>query len=174
MKYVIRYGLFLALLVFTTASSKKQGIGLGVGDVAPNIIQAGVDGKDISLSSLQGKMVLIDFWASWCGPCRRANPSVVEIYREFKDKKFKNADGFTVFSVSLDKNKQAWKQAINQDKLEWPYHVSDLKYWNNAAAKKYNVRSIPYTVLLDGNGVIVAKRINHQQLKYELSKRLKN
>jgi thiol-disulfide isomerase/thioredoxin len=104
-------------------------------------------------------MVLIDFWASWCGPCRRENPNVVDAYKKYKNAKFKNAKGFTVYSVSLDKNKAAWIKAIQQDGLEWPYHVSDLKFWNSEAAKIYGVNSIPTNWLIDANGIIVAKNL---------------
>lgn len=167
-------GLSAIMLVFINVASIKQSVGIKEGDVAPNIVQMGVNGKNLNLNDLQGKMVLIDFWASWCGPCRRANPQLVETYHKFKDKKFKGANGFTVFSVSLDAKAPDWKKAIKDDKLVWPYHVSDLKYWSNAAAQLYQVRSIPHTVLLDGNGTIIGKNLNHQMLEYELSKRIAN
>jgi thiol-disulfide isomerase/thioredoxin len=123
-----------------------------VGAPAPDISLPGPDGKVRSLSALKGKVVLIDFWASWCGPCRRANPHVVEVYKKYKNR------GFDVFSVSLDREdgKDKWVQAIQQDGLEWDSHVSDLKYWNSAPAAVYGVRAIPKTFLVGRDGKIVA------------------
>lgn len=123
-----------------------------VGMPAPEISLPGPDGKVRSLSGMKGKIVLLDFWASWCGPCRRANPHVVEIYKKYKDK------GFDVFSVSLDKQdgKEKWIQAIKQDGLVWDNHVSDLQYWNSAPAAVYGVRGIPKTFLIGRDGKIVA------------------
>ena len=94
-------------------------------------------------------MVLLDFWASWCGPCRRENPNVVKMYKEY------HSQGFDVFGVSLDKTKKAWEQAVKQDGLTWT-HVSDLKFWQSAGAKTYKVQSIPQTFLIDKDGIIVA------------------
>ncbi len=130
--------------------TQKRGGPIRVGDLAPDIVMDGPKGQSYALSQLKGKVVLLDFWASWCAPCRRENPNVVEVYNKYKDQ------GFTVFSVSLDRTKDAWLRAIEQDKLSWPTHVSDLQYWNSAAAKLYGVRGIPATFLIDREGNIAA------------------
>jgi peroxiredoxin len=140
----------------------------GVGDVAPDISLANPSGQKMSLSDLKGQVVLLDFWASWCGPCRRENPNVVKTYNEYKDK------GFTVFSVSLDKSKDRWVGAIQKDGLVWENHVSDLKGWSSSGAKKYGVRGIPATFLIDENGVIKAVNVRGGKLESELKKMLGN
>jgi peroxiredoxin len=135
-----------------------------VGDIPPDIKLKDTKGKDISLYSLKGKVVLLDFWASWCGPCRKENPNVVTAYQKFKDK------GFTVFSVSLDNNKDQWIAAIGKDGLLWENHVSDLKGWNSDAAKLYGVRGIPAAFLLDKTGKIVATNLRGAELDMALEK----
>jgi thiol-disulfide isomerase/thioredoxin len=122
--------------------------------VAPEIELMGIDGKTISLSKLKGKMVLVDFWASWCGPCRKENPNVVEAYEKYKNTKFSNAKGFEVLSVSLDRNEEAWKKAIKEDKLVWKNHGWDK---DGVASKAYQVTSIPSGFLVYGKGNIIAK-----------------
>lgn len=134
-------------------------IGLSVGDIAPEISLPNPKGKTKPLSSLRGKMVLLDFWAAWCGPCRRENPNLVRAYEKYNKAKLKDASGFEIYSVSLDRNRSAWIRAIEEDELNWDGHVSDLKFWNSEAAKTYNINSIPYNLLLDANGVIVAKNL---------------
>lgn len=167
-EYIPGYEQMIAQLAQPQPSAPAEAI--QVGQQAPEIAMENPDGKIMKLSDLKGKIVLLDFWAAWCGPCRQANPHVVEIYNKYKDK------GFTVFSVSLDgvdsrgrnsmapdqleaqvKNqKQRWLDAIAKDKLTWDYHVSDLRKWDNVAARQYGVSSIPKTYLLGRDGKIVA------------------
>jgi len=161
------YGLALEQSVQQSRATEA----IQVGMPAPEISLPGPDGKKYSLSELKGKVVLLDFWASWCGPCRKANPHVVEVYNKYKDK------GFTVFSVSLDgidsrtaarftndtdlqngitQSKQNWLDAIEKDQLTWPYHVSELTKWDTQAAKQYGVTGIPKTFLIGKDGKIAA------------------
>ena len=134
-----------------------------VGRIAPDITQSTPEGKQLSLSSLRGQYVLIDFWASWCGPCRRENPNVVSIYKKYKN------DGFTILGVSYDSDKSKWQKAISDDNLEWN-QVSDLQAWQNSTSDQYGIKAIPSNVLIDKDGKIIAKNIFGKKLKKELSK----
>ncbi len=147
-------------------------IGTEVGNLAPELKFKDTADRDISLASYKGKIVLIDFWASWCGPCRMENPTVVAAYNKYRNRKFKNASGFVIYSVSLDQNKGAWKNAIHKDGLNWPAHVSDLKGWYSQAAQLYGVNSIPTNFLLDSRGVIIGKALRGENLDQELDKLL--
>jgi thiol-disulfide isomerase/thioredoxin len=129
---------------------------------APEIALKNPEGKVIKLSSLKGKYVLIDFWASWCGPCRKENPNVVKVYEKYKNK------GFTVFSVSLDKDAEAWKRAIKTDGLVWPNHVSDLLQWDSPMPQLYGFNGIPYTVLIDKKGKIIGTNLRGEALEQKL------
>ena len=148
-------------------------IGIHIGQRAPDLVFESPAGEKISLSSLRGQMVLIDFWAAWCGPCRRENPNLVHTYRQYIDKEFVNGSGFTIYSVSLDKRKENWTAAIEKDSLEWESHVSDLKGWQSAPAIEYEVRSIPANTLIDGNGIIVSVGLRGHYLEDKLKELLK-
>jgi peroxiredoxin len=148
--YAKDYEKTLAQFQNQTAMENVGATEIAVGQPAPDIALPNPDGKVYKLSDLKGKIVLLDFWASWCGPCRRANPSVVSLYNRFKSK------GFVVFNVSLDKDKQKWVDAIKQDGLNWDYHVSELKFWQSQVVGLYGIEAIPRQFLIGKDGKIAA------------------
>mgnify|MGYP001465352068 CR=1 FL=1 len=172
----------LAIYGFTDRLQRKDDaqkstakVGTGIGDKAPELAFMNADStKVLKLSELRGKYVLIDFWASWCRPCRMENPNVVAAYDKYNQAKFKTGKGFEVFSVSLDRSRDSWKQAIAADGLKWKYHVSDLGFWNSKGAQLYGVNSIPMSFLVDPEGIIIAKNLRGMELHQELDKYIKS
>jgi thiol-disulfide isomerase/thioredoxin len=164
------------LLISLGAQAQYQNKKIQVGQAAPELEFKNPEGEVISLSKINKKrIVLIDFWASWCGPCRRANPGLVKFYKKYKDQKFKKArKGFTVLSVSLDKKQANWVNAIKKDNLSWPYHMSDLGGWASKPGKIYGVQFVPQCFLIDGNGTIIGKYNSPEASEADLKKLLAN
>lgn len=146
----------------------QPAVGIQIGNKAPEIIENSANGRSIKLSSLSGKLVLIDFWASWCKPCRNENPFVVSAYEKFSGSDFKGGKGFTVFSISLDRDLNAWKNAIQADHLIWENHVCASNQ-NAQYIQIYGITSIPSNFLIDGNGIILASNLRGEALEKKLA-----
>ena len=161
----------IAICIATTATAQLTDA-VQIGQKAPDLAFSNPEGKVIKLSEInKGRYVLLDFWASWCRPCRGANPGLVRMFNEFSEKKYKGAkNGFTVVSVSLDQNKEAWMKAINDDRLSWPYHMSDLGGWQSKPAQIYGIQSIPQCMLIGPDGKIIGKYQIAEMATGDLSK----
>jgi len=167
--------LFFGLAVSCAAFAQYENTSLKIGQKAPELKFPNPEGGILEFSKIaKDRIVLIDFWASWCRPCRTANPGLVKLYEAYRDKKFKNAKkGFTMLSVSLDQNKNAWLKAIKDDNLYWENHMSDLGGWNSKAAEIYGVQFIPQAVLVGPDGTIIGKYMFAGQAEADLQKLLK-
>lgn len=162
--------LLIVSVLFCTSTAMQAQKVIKVGDKAPNFTQTSVNGDSVSLAQFKGKMVLLDFWASWCGPCRKENPTVVEAYNTYKGKKFKKGKDLVIISISLDTKHDSWVKAINSDGLIWDTHLSDLKGWKNEVAVQYGVKSIPTNFLIAGDGTILAINLRGEELLNTLKK----
>lgn len=158
---------FILLTIVTFGVNAQT---LEVGQQAPEISLLNPDGTAVKLSSLKGKVVYIDFWASWCAPCRRENPEIAEVFHKYKDADFEQGSGFAIYSVSLDKNKTSWITAFTKDNLATVNNVSDLLGWKSEAALTYGVKRIPASYLIDGEGNIIAINLNSDDLESQLKR----
>lgn len=172
---IMRSTIFLSsllLLLVSAACNSGSGTKLINGTFAPAIEIPDTNGTNINLEEFRGKIVLIDFWASWCKPCRKVNPKLVSLYKQYNDKKFENAEGFEILSISLDADREKWINAIEKDNLFWPWHISQLKGWQSKVALDYQLESIPASFLLDQRGMIIGVDLKVRDIERILQQRL--
>lgn len=165
--------LSFALLLFGSMIStlSAQSTGLEIGNWAPEIKLSTIKGDTIALSSLKGKIVLIDFWGTWCSPCVEEQSELADIYRKYKQMVFTNGKGFEIYGVSLDAKKSNWENFITANKINW-IQVSDLKFWRSPVAKTYNIQGLPFNILIDGKGIILAKNLHGIELENAIVRQL--
>jgi thiol-disulfide isomerase/thioredoxin len=169
MKHVLLVSLILFFSAFLSVSG--QVTGSEVGNKAPEIRLATPAGDTVALSSLNGKMVLIDFWATWCAPCVKEQPELAQLHNKYKTAAFIQGKGFEIYGVSMDSKKATWEGAISKYGITW-IQVSDLKFWSSPVAKVYDLQELPYNLLIDGKGIILAKNLHGEELDQELAKYL--
>jgi len=155
--------LIIALFCINIPFLYSQTVGLEIGNTAPDIRLPDLKGAPVSLSAFKGKVVLIDFWASWCAPCVKEQPKLAELYKQYKGSVFNNGKGFEIYGVSLDNKKAEWESSIKKMNINW-IQVSDLKFWTSPVAKTYNIQALPFNVLIDGKGIILAKNLHGNEL----------
>jgi peroxiredoxin len=171
MKKVI-YAVYICAISLSV-QAQPTNFTLDIGNIAPEIKLANPQGNEIALTELKGKMVLISFWASWCSPCRRENINYAQAFNQFKNAQFRNANGFTIYCVSLDRHLNDWTTAIEEDKLVMYNNVSELSGWQSKTAKKYGVKSIPSNFLINAKGEIIAKNLKGDELLLFLNELLR-
>ncbi len=167
--------IIMILVLFITNSviaQKKANLeGIEIGNPAPDIMLPDISGDTVKMSELKGKIILVSFWASWCAPCRKKSPELLEVYNEFKNTDFDNGEtGLLILNVSMDRNEIAWKNAVTKDGVEDFINVGDMNGWKTTASKSYNIKTIPTNVLVDGDGEIIALNLSPKDLKKKLKK----